>query len=294
MPMTVTEAAYAKINIGLDVLSRRPDGYHELRMVMQTVDLHDDVILSRDEAPGVRLSCDRPGLPTDRGNLAYRAAEVMQERFGLGGVSIVLKKRIPAEAGLAGGSADAAAVLRGMAKLYDLDVQAETLREVGLPLGADVPYCVCGGTAVAEGIGEKLTFLPDPEPRTIVILKPDFDLSTGAVYGALHIEQRKTADHPDMDGVIAAAQAGDLIGMAEHMGNILELPALEIHPEIAGIKEAFLRAGAAGASMTGSGSAVFGIFPDRQAAERCPQLLRRESGGAAKEIYLTSPVGRVC
>ena len=290
----VTEAAYAKINIGLDVLRRRPDGYHELRMVMQTVGLHDDVILTREEMPGIRLSCDRPGLPADRRNLAYRAAEVMQERFGLGGVSIVLRKRIPAEAGLAGGSADAAAVLRGMAKLYGLDVKPETLRELGLPLGADIPYCVCGGTAVAAGIGEKLTFLPDPAPCTVVIMKPDFDLSTGAVYGALHIEQRNAADHPDMDAVIAAGQAGDLIRMAEHMGNILELPALEIHPEIAAIKAAFLRAGASGASMTGSGSAVFGIFPDLKTAERCPELLREEFGGAAKEIYLTSPVGRVC
>ena len=293
MPLTVTEAAYAKINIGLDVLGRRPDGYHELRMVMQTVGLHDDVILTREEAPGVRLSCDRPGLPADRRNLAWRAAEAMQERFGLGGVSIVLRKRIPAQAGLAGGSADAAAVLRGMAKLFGLDVTAETLRELGLPLGADIPYCVCGGTALAEGIGEKLTFLPDLKPCAVVIMKPEFDLSTGAVYGALHIEQRDAADHPDMDGVIAAVHSGDLNGMAERMGNILELPAMEVHPEIAGIKEAFLRAGAAGASMTGSGSAVFGIFPDPQEAGRCPGLLRREFGGAAKEICLTSPVGRI-
>jgi len=173
-------------------------------------------------------------------------------------------------------------------------VTAETLRELGLPLGADIPYCVCGGTALAEGIGEKLTFLPDLKPCAVVIMKPEFDLSTGAVYGALRIEQRDAADHPDMDTVIAAVQTGDLKGMAEHMGNILELPAMEVHPEIAGIKEAFLRTGAAGASMTGSGSAVFGIFTDPQEARRCPGLLRREFGGAAKEIYLTSPVGRVC
>ena len=331
--ITTEEKAYAKINIGLDVLGRRPDGYHELRMVMQTIGLCDDVILaiskaeegkvgtepeqepgikSPEKAPEIRILCDTPGVPTDRRNLAYRAAEAFfvhlynkeAEAAAAGStgresadfapglrpgdrLEIRLVKRIPAAAGLAGGSSDAAAVLRGLNRLLKAGLSEEALREIALPLGADVPYCVSGGTMLAEGIGEVLTRLPDFPDCGIVLVKPPFDCSTAEIYGNLHADLLKPEEHPDMESVLAAVRAGDLRAAAERMGNVLEKPALCMHPEITEIKERFVRAGAAGASMSGSGSAVFGIFLRREDAESCCGLLRREE--PRWEVFLTSP-----
>ena len=314
--ITTEEKAYAKINIGLDVLGRRPDGYHELRMVMQTIGLCDDVILtiskaeegkvgtepeqepgikSPEKAPEIRILCDTPGVPTDRRNLAYRAAEAFfthlyNKKTGASAgdrLEIRLVKRIPAAAGLAGGSSDAAAVLRGLNRLLKAGLGEAELREIALPLGADVPYCVSGGTALAEGIGEVLTRLPDFPDCGIVLVKPPFDCSTAEIYGNLHADLLKPEEHPDMESVLAAVRAGDLRAAAERMGNVLEKPALEMHPGIAEIKERLVRAGAAGASMSGSGSAVFGIFLRREDAESCCGLLRREE--PRWEVFLTSP-----
>ena len=314
--ITTEEKAYAKINIGLDVLGRRPDGYHELRMVMQTIGLCDDVILtiskaeegkvgtepeqepgikSPEKAPEIRILCDTPGVPTDRRNLAYRAAEAFfahlyNKKTGVSAgdlLEIRLVKRIPAAAGLAGGSSDAAAVLRGLNRLLKAGLSEEALREIALPLGADVPYCVSGGTMLAEGIGEVLTRLPDFPDCGIVLVKPPFDCSTAEIYGNLHADLLKPEEHPDMESVLAAVRTGDLRAAAERMGNVLEKPALGMHPGIAEIKERFVHAGAAGASMSGSGSAVFGIFLRREEAERCRDMLCREE--PRWEVFLTSP-----
>ena len=285
--LTTEEKAYAKINIGLDVLGRREDGYHTLKMVMQTIDLCDDVLLCWEEGgngPEIRILCDTPGVPCDRKNLAFRAAEAFFRyclekgdwRFA-GKLEIRLVKRIPAAAGLAGGSSDAAAVLRGLDRMLETGLQTAELQRIALPLGADIPYCVSGGTALAEGIGEVLTPLPALPDCGIVLVKPPFDCSTAEIYGTLHADSLRPADHPDMDRVLQALRTGDLRDAAEHMGNVLEIPALKLHPEIGMIKQALRRKGAAGASMSGSGSAVFGIFEDREAAERACRALG-ESG----------------
>ncbi len=297
MEESVSERAYAKVNLGLDVLRRRPDGYHELRMIMQTVSLFDEVEIRRTEGAAggeaggpegaVSLVTDAPGIPTDMHNLACRAAALVRERCGLpGGVRIFLRKRIPSEAGLAGGSADAAAVLRGMNRLFSLGLSAEELSEMGLSLGADVPYCVRGGTALAEGIGERLTRLPDLPQCRIRIRKPPFGLSTPGIFRALDREEVRPEDHPDMDRVIAAVRAGNLADAAASIGNLLELPAARERPEILNLKRKFQEEGALGASMSGSGSAVLGIFPPGSGDEALPAEtksgifpLAREDGG---------------
>ena len=294
---TTEEKAYAKINIGLDVLGRREDGYHKLKMVMQTIDLCDDVLLSWEEdgnGPEIRILCDTPGVPCDRKNLAFRAAEAFfryclekEDRRFAGKLEIRLVKRIPAAAGLAGGSSDAAAVLRGLDRMLETGLQTAELQRMALPLGADIPYCVSGGTALAEGIGEVLTPLPALPDCGIVLVKPPFDCSTAEIYGTLHADSLRPADHPDMDRVLQALRNGDLRDAAEHMGNVLEIPALKLHPEIGMIKQALRRKGAAGASMSGSGSAVFGIFEDREAAERACRALGES--GTEGQIFLAAP-----
>ncbi|MBR3007702.1 MAG: 4-(cytidine 5'-diphospho)-2-C-methyl-D-erythritol kinase, partial [Stomatobaculum sp.] len=205
-----------------------------------------------------------------------------------GRLEIRLVKRIPAAAGLAGGSSDAAAVLRGLDRMLGTCFGEAELRRIALPLGADIPYCVSGGTALAEGIGEVLTPLPSLPDCSIVLVKPPFDCSTAEIYGTLHADSLDPSDHPEMDRVVRAIRNGSVREAAEYMGNILELPALRLHPEIGMIKQALRRAGAAGASMSGSGSAVFGIFEDRGEAERACRALREN--GTAGRIFLTAPV----
>jgi len=259
--------AFAKINLGLDVLSRREDGYHLLRTVMQTVDLCDRITIRREAEKGIRLSCDLPSLPADEKNLAYRAAALLQDIYRLpGGVGIGLKKNIPMAAGLAGGSADAAAVLRGMNRLYDLGLTREELEKHASKLGADVPFCISGGTVLAEGIGEKLTVLPDIPDCAVVIVKPDFDVSTAEAFRDLHAELLPESIHPDMDSVLSAIRAGDVPKAARSMGNILETVTERKYPVIGEIKREMKKAGAWGALMSGSGSSVFGLFPDRALA----------------------------
>ena len=298
--LTTEEKAYAKINIGLDVLGRREDGYHKLKMIMQTIDLCDDVLLAWEEGesgPEIRILCDTPGVPCDKRNLAFRAAEAFfrycrekEDRCFAGILEIRLVKRIPAAAGLAGGSSDAAAVLRGLDRMLETGLQTAELQRIALPLGADIPYCVSGGTALAEGIGEVLTPLPSLPYCGIVLVKPPFDCSTAEIYGTLHADSLKPEDHPDMDRILQAVRNGDLRDAAEHMGNILELPALKLHPEIETIKRALIREGAMGASMSGSGSAVFGIFEDRGKAEGACRALGEK--GTEGQIFLTAPAAQ--
>jgi len=248
--------AYAKINLTLDVLYRRPDGYHQLRSVMAQISLYDRVRLAA--AGDVSLACSLP-LPAD--NTAMRAARLFYGATGRG-AGIYIEKRIPSEAGLGGASADAAAVLHGLNRLYGRPVPAEELLKMGLEVGADVPFCMTGGLALAEGVGEELTPLPYL-PMELVIAKGAAGVSTAGLFRGLSLP----VEHPDTAAAIAAIEAGEAAALPPHCRNALEPAATTLCPEIAMVKEALLRAGAAAAFMTGSGAAVVGIFPDAKSAD---------------------------
>ncbi len=253
--------AHAKINLALDVTGKRPDGYHDVKMIMQSIKLCDRVIIEKTEVEGVTLKCDLDWLPCGKGNLAYDAAELFFERTGIrAGVSIFLEKHIPVAAGLAGGSTDAAAVLRGLNELFETGLSTDQLCEMGLRLGADVPYCITGGTALAEGIGEKLTKLPDAPLFHALLVKPDASASTKEIYGRLVLDEK--TKHPDVDGMIRAIEAGDYLGISSRLGNVLEPVTRELCPEIVKIEQAMKSFGAEGTLMSGSGPTVFGLFTD--------------------------------
>ena len=300
-----TIQAHAKINLGLDVLRRREDGYHELRMIMQDLELCDELTIRRwedseadrsrsavCEGVGERTEEDRPllsgerifgqvtgaqsqpGLQMDKKNLAYRAALLLMEEFRLPGyVEILLEKRIPMAAGLAGGSADAAAVLRGMNELFRLGLTMQELMRRGLTLGADIPYCIMGGTALAEGIGEKLTLLPVPPACRVLLVKPPEGVSTAFVYGNLHLEQ--VLAHPDIDRQIRALHRGNLEELAGCMGNLLEDVTVQAVPRVDEIRKELLKQGAAGARMSGSGPTVFGLFHDVDVASEAEEAMKK-------------------
>ena len=276
--------AMAKINLGLDVLRKREDGYHDLRMIMQTVRLYDRVQLTVTEAPGIRVKTNLSFLPVNEDNLVYRAAKLLMEEFEVKkGLFIQLEKRIPVAAGLAGGSSDAAAVLVGVNRLFGLGLTQKELMERGVRLGADVPYCILRGTALAEGIGENLTGLPAPVPCHVLLAKPKIHVSTKFVYGNLRADELE--EHPDIDGQIDALKAGDLYGLAERMGNVLETVTIPAFPVIQEIKEEMKRMGAVNAMMSGSGPTVFGLFDDKGKARKAYEKLKK--GSIAKQVYLT-------
>ena len=280
-----TQRAYAKINIGLDVLRRRADGYHEVKMIMQTVDIYDELVLEKRKEPGIELRMDNRELPSGGDNLICRAADLLfREKKITGGVNISLTKRIPIAAGMAGGSADAAAALRGVNELFDLGYSLTELQALGVGLGADIPYCLAGGTMLSEGIGEILTPLPAPPAAHLVIAKPDINVSTAFVYGNLHADS--LAWHPDIDGMIAALQKGDLDGITGRLGNVLETVTVKAHPVIEQIKELLRKQGAENALMSGSGPTVFGIFKEKETAERAAEAVER--GQLAKQIFVTT------
>ncbi len=212
--------AMAKINLGLDVLRKRPDGYHDVKMIMQALELHDDLLLEESEEPGIELTCDADGIPTDGSNLICKAAALLMEEKGITrGVKIHLTKRIPVAAGMAGGSTDAAAALKGINELFGLGFSQKELMERAVKIGADVPYCVLGGTALSEGIGEILTPLPDMPDCLILIAKPDIDVSTPWVYKNLKAAELEY--HPDIDGMIDANRTGSPAGAVARLGNVL-------------------------------------------------------------------------
>ena len=280
--------AMAKINLGLDVLRRREDGYHEVRMIMQTVHIFDQLQLEKRREEGIRVRTNLYYLPENENNLVYKAAKLLWEEFDLpGGISIELKKYIPVAAGMAGGSSDAAAVLFGMNRMYELGLSVEELMQRGVRIGADVPYCIMRGTALAEGIGEVLSPLPPLPPCTILVAKPGIGVSTRFVFENLKADELER--HPDIDGMMEALKKQDLKGLAGLMeaGNVLETVTVPAYPVIQRIKDAMLRAGALGALMSGSGPTVFGIFDSRQAAKRAYGVLKR--GHLAKQIFLTTP-----
>lgn len=280
-----TQRAYAKINIGLDVLRRRADGYHEVKMIMQTVDIYDELVLERRKQPGIELRMDNSELPSGGDNLICRAADLLfREKEITGGVNISLTKRIPIAAGMAGGSADAAAALRGLNELFDMGYSLKELQALGVGLGADIPYCLAGGTMLSEGIGEILTPLPAPPAAHLVIAKPDVNVSTAFVYGNLHAD--RLAWHPDIDGMIVALQKGDLDGITDRLGNVLETVTVKAHPVIEQIRELLRKQGAENALMSGSGPTVFGIFKEKETAARAAEAVER--GRLAKQIFVTT------
>lgn len=280
--------ALAKINLGLDVLRRREDGYHEVKMIMQTISLCDELELRRTRQPGIQVRTNLPYLPTNENNLVYKAAKLLQDEFGMKeGVSIQLRKKIPVAAGMAGGSSDAAAVLWGMNRMYGLGLSRTALMERGVKLGADVPYCILRGTALAEGIGERLTALPPMPKCYLLIVKPGISVSTRFVYENLHANELRPEQHPDVDAMVQALKRKDLKALASGMGNILELVTVPAYPVIEEIRQCILKAGACGALMSGSGPTVFGIFDTQANARKAVQAVR--AAQLARQIYLTVP-----
>ena len=277
--------ALGKINLGLDVLGKRENGYHDVRMIMQTVYLYDEVTLEKRQEPGITVSTNLIYLPTDKTNIAYRAAKILLDEVGeRRGVAIHLKKHIPVAAGMAGGSADAAAVLFGMNRMFGWKLSEKELMERGVTLGADVPYCIMRGTALAEGIGEKLTRLPAMPKCHLLIAKPPISVSTKLVYEKL--DALAIVDHPDIDGIIEGLKDRDLIRVAGSMGNVLQNVTETEYPVITQIKEKMIKGGAINAMMSGSGPTVFGLFKERSMAKKTAEQIRQL--GLARQIYTTT------
>ncbi|WP_303137570.1 4-(cytidine 5'-diphospho)-2-C-methyl-D-erythritol kinase [uncultured Eubacterium sp.] len=279
--------AYGKINIGLDVIRKREDGYHDLDMIMQTVGVYDDVIISREDGTQtyeIEVSTDADILPNDKGNLAFMAAKVLMEAYDIKSkVKIHINKRIPIAGGMAGGSADCAAVLRGVNKLFQLGLTDEQLQEYGVKLGADVPYCIVGGTKRAQGIGEILIDLPTPPKCYVIIAKPDAFVSTKFVYS--HIRPVQIENHPDIDGIIESIKAGDLYGMCEKIANVMEDVTIPEYPIIQKVKDILKSNGAVNALMSGSGPTVFGIYDDEEKAKQSMDALSGKE--FVSQLYLT-------
>lgn len=282
--------AYGKINLGLDVVRRREDGYHEVRMIMQTVRVYDAIELNRTEEEGIRLSTNLYYLPDNENNLGYRAAKLLMDEFGIrDGVEIKMKKFIPVAAGMAGGSSDAAAVLFGVNKMFGLGLSKQELMERGVRLGADVPYCIMRGTALSEGIGEILTQLPPMPQCRVLIAKPAVSVSTKHVYESLNLPSLGAEAHPDIDAMRAAIEKKDLSGVVSQLGNVLETVTIPENPVIQTLKDKMMEMGADGSLMSGSGPTVFGLFTNQTAAQAAYEELRYGSSqDLAKQVYLTS------
>ena len=277
----VTLPAYAKLNLTLDILRRRPDGYHDLQMVMQSVSLHDDVTVTL--TSGLEISCRCGDILGDESNLAVKAARAFYAGTGVPacGLEIDIVKRIPMQAGMAGGSADGAAVLRALRTLLAPELSDDKLEHIGATVGSDVPYCVRGGTALAEGRGERLTALPDAPTLHAVLCKPDFDISTPALFSCVRVE--KLCVRPDTAGMLAALRSGDTSGVLARVRNVFEDVLPDDCGEVFAIKARLLSLGADAAAMTGSGPTVFGLFRDRTAAKAAYAALSR----GYRQTYLT-------
>lgn len=274
--------SYAKINLTLDVLGKRPNGYHDVKMIMQTVSLYDLVLVDR-TYNGISISTNLRYLPVNEKNIAYKAALAFFERTNInGGCKIMIHKNIPVAAGLAGGSGNAAAVLCALDRLYNTNLSQKELMALGATLGADVPYCIMGGTALAEGIGEILTSLPDVPKSVILMVKPPISVSTGAIYEA--IDSADIANRPDTDGMINAIKSGDVSAIAGNLSNVMGTVTENIHPIVGGIRRKMILNGALGSVMSGSGPTVFGIFPDYDTAKKSHDSFCYQF----KEVYIVS------
>lgn len=281
--MIYTYKAMAKVNLGLDVLRKREDGYHEVKMIMQTINLFDKISLEIMDEEGITVNTNLSFLPNDENNLAYKAANLLMEEFNVKkGLSIYIDKHIPVAAGMAGGSSDAAAVLFGTNKIFHLGLSNEELMKRGVKIGADVPYCIMRGTALSEGIGEKLTELPAAPNCKILICKPPINVSTKFVYENLHANS--LTYHPDIDGMVEAINNNDLYGVCERMGNVLETVTVKEYPIIEEIKTYMKENGALNSIMSGSGPTVFGIFDDEKKAREAFDGLKKK--GISKQVFL--------
>ena len=275
--------AYAKINLGLDVVKRLENGYHEVKMVMQTIGIYDEILLEKTDS-GIIVTTDSRELPKAGDNLVLKAAKLMAEHYQIsGGKRIHLKKRIPVAAGMAGGSTDAAATMKGINRLFDLGCTLQELMELGVKLGADVPYCILGGTALAEGIGERLTALPPAPDCYVLVAKPDISVSTKYVYE--HLDAAGIPEHPDIDGMVRVIEEGSLQGVLDRMENVLESVTARDYPVINAIKSRMKELGAVNSLMSGSGPTVFGIFIEEETVREAGRQIMREK--LAKQIFVT-------
>lgn len=276
--------AMAKINLGLDVLRKREDGYHEVRMIMQTIQMYDLLDIRKKEEPGISLSTNLPYVPSDERNLVYKAAKLLMDEFDIKeGLSMKLTKFIPVAAGMAGGSSDAAAAFVGVNRLFRLGLSEEELMKRAVQVGADVPYCVMRGTALAEGIGEKLTRLPGLPNCYVLVGKPGINVSTKLAYENLHLDQIQS--HPDIDGMISDIENQDLHSLTAKMQNVFEPGIISQYPVIQEIKDLMEANGALKAMMSGSGPTVFGIFDDRSKLREATEALRNSH--LAKTVFAT-------
>lgn len=276
--------AFAKINLGLDILRKREDGYHEVRMIMQTIQMYDVLEMKKVKKPGISLSVNYPYIPSDERNLVYKAAKLLMDEFQVKeGVDICLEKFIPVAAGMAGGSSDAAAAMVGINHLFKLGLSEKDLMDRAVNIGADVPYCIMRGTALAEGIGEKLTRIAQVPDCYVLIGKPGIGVSTKTAYESLQLD--KIQSHPDIDGMIRDIENGNLLAMTDKMGNVFESGIIGKYPVIGEIKDLMEANGALKAMMSGSGPTVFGIFDDREKMEAAAAVLRQSN--LAKTVFAT-------
>ena len=276
--------AYGKVNISLDVVGKREDGYHLLSIIMQNIDLYDEIEVEKQEC-GIILECNKSYVPVDNRNLAYKAAEIFKERYDIvDGVKINIEKNIPVSAGLAGGSTDAAAVLKVMNKLFNVNATEEELMELGLKLGADIPYCIHGGTALCEGIGEIITPIKPFRDKIVVLVKPAFGVSTKEVYKNFNLE--KVKQHPKTAEIINAIENDDLNFVASNMKNLLENVTLRKHKILIKIKEEMNACGAINSMMSGSGPTVFAFFDDMLKAQRCFEKMKKKYS----DVFITRTI----
>ncbi len=284
---TTTVKAYAKINLGLDVIRKRPDGYHDVCMIMQSLDLHDTIAIQTNPTGSIKIKTNLSYLPNDQGNLVYKAAALFFEATKIkDGLDITLEKNIPVAAGLAGGSSDAAATLKGLNELYQTGLSMDELKKLGVKIGADVPYCLQLGTALSEGIGEVLTPLPAIPECMILLVKPDISVSTKYVYENLRLTDHTV--HPDIAGIQSALEKNDLFTLTKSMDNLLQTVTIKDYPIITDIKRKMLELGAMTSLMSGSGPTVFGIYKNIELAKKAFNYFKRHKN-FGKQIFLTKP-----
>ncbi len=289
----IVKKAYGKVNLGLDIIGRRSDGYHLVKMIMQSLDIYDTLTFEKQES-GIDITLageGGKGLSLGEDNLIYKAAACIIERTDYkGGIRITLDKNIPIAAGMAGGSSDCAAALKGVNELLEAGLSEEELREIGVTLGADVPYCVMGGTALSEGIGEELTRLTPLPECVFVVAKPLCSVSTAEAYGGYDrlVEMGRDIPHPDIDAQVKALMAGDLVGVVSNFGNVLEYVTASLHPEIAELEKLMKESGAMNAMMSGSGPTVFGIYKDRVTAKESAEKIKKS--GLAAQLFVTTAI----
>lgn len=277
--------AYAKINLALDVIGKRPNGYHDVKMIMQTIRLYDKVTIKKIHNSGIKVKTNLHYLPTNENNLVFAAAKLFCEANQIQeGLHINLEKRIPVAAGMAGGSTDAAATLWGLNEMFETKLTLKQLMELGVKLGADVPYCLLRGTALSEGIGEILTPIRNAPPCFCLIVKPPISVSTKFVYENLVLDENTI--HPDIHGMLRAIDSGSIQNVSSKLGNVLESVTLKEYPQLNEIKERILEFGACGALMSGSGPTIFGLFDDKTKAEKA--FYQFKVGDYGKQTFLTS------